>query len=180
MRSSVRSRPGPPIFSGSCMTIPIPASSKFIQVSRTGRKPPLIGISGVHFVVSELSRRGLIALPTVKNCAAYDIIVANQKGTKRANLQVKTSFGTRDFWPMPPSLKIRKGPDDYYVFLRWLKPERRYQGYMVRGREVRTHVAHAEAETERKDQQPSGPFHVGKKARGRGSQWAGTWEHWKL
>ena len=94
----------------------------------------LIGISGVHFVVSELSRRGLIALPTVKNCAAYDVIVANQKGTKHANLQVKTSFGTRDFWPMPPSTKIRKGPDDHYIFLRWLRPEKKYQGYMLPGR----------------------------------------------
>jgi hypothetical protein len=34
----------------------------------------LIGIAGVHHVVSELSRRGLIALPTVKNTAAYDIV----------------------------------------------------------------------------------------------------------
>ena len=29
----------------------------------------LIGIAGVHYVVSELSRRGLVALPTIRNTA---------------------------------------------------------------------------------------------------------------
>jgi hypothetical protein len=140
----------------------------------------LIGISGVHFVVSELSRRGLIALPTVKNCAAYDVIVANQKGTKHANLQVKTSFGKRDFWPMPPSTKIRKGRYDYYIFLRWLGLEKRYQGYMLRGREVRTRVAQAEVETKRKGQRPFGVFYVGKKAHETDRRWAETWERWGL
>ena len=38
--------------------------------------PALIGISGVHHVVSELSRRGLVALPTIRNVAAYDVLVA--------------------------------------------------------------------------------------------------------
>jgi hypothetical protein len=140
----------------------------------------LIGISGVHFVVSELSRRGFIALPTVKNCAAYDVIVANQKGTKHANLQVKTSHGTRDFWPTPPSIKIRKGRDDYYIFLRWLGPEKRYQGYMLPGREVRNRVAQAEVVTKRRGQRPFGAFYVGKRAHGRDRQWAKTWEHWEL
>lgn len=146
------------------------------------RKLPtdLIGISGVHFVVSELSRRGLIALPTVKNCAAYDVIVTNQKGTKHANLQVKTSFGTRDFWPTPPSSKIRKGRDDHYVFLRWVWPEERYKGYMLRGQEVRTCVARAEAATKRKGQRPFGAFYVGKKAHGMDRRWAKTWEHWTM
>jgi hypothetical protein len=30
----------------------------------------LVGITGVHHVVSELSRQGLVALPTVRNIAA--------------------------------------------------------------------------------------------------------------
>lgn len=52
----------------------------------------LIGIAGVHHVVSELSRRGLIALPTTRNVAGYDVIVLTPDGTKHANLQVKTSL----------------------------------------------------------------------------------------
>ena len=56
----------------------------------------LIGIAGVHHVVSELSRRGLVALPTVKNTAAYDIVALNVEGTWHANIQVKTSSTRSD------------------------------------------------------------------------------------
>lgn len=34
----------------------------------------LLGIAGVHFVVSELSLRGLVALPTIRNTAGIDIL----------------------------------------------------------------------------------------------------------
>ena len=36
----------------------------------------LVGAAGVHAVVSELSLRGLIALPTIRNTAGVDVIVA--------------------------------------------------------------------------------------------------------
>ena len=149
---------------------------------KTKKKLPndLIGVSGVHFVVSELSRRGLIALPTVKNCAAYDIIATNPTGTKHANLQVKTSFGTRDFWPISASKKIRSGPHDYYIFLRWLGPEERYQGYLVQGREVKLRVKRAEAETKRKGQRQFPAFFVGKRSKGRDAHWAKQWSRWAL
>ena len=45
----------------------------------------LIGAAGVHFVVSELSLRGLIALPTIRNTANVDVIVTNKQGTWQAN-----------------------------------------------------------------------------------------------
>lgn len=51
----------------------------------------LIGIAGVHYVVSELSRRGLIALPTIRNTQSYDFIAATRDGTRHANIQVKAS-----------------------------------------------------------------------------------------
>jgi hypothetical protein len=41
----------------------------------------LIGAAGVHFVVSELSLRGLIALPTIRNTAGVDVLVTDKKGT---------------------------------------------------------------------------------------------------
>jgi hypothetical protein len=44
----------------------------------------LVGIAGVHYVAAELSRRGLIALPTIRNTAGYDIIVATH--ANRASL----------------------------------------------------------------------------------------------
>jgi len=75
-------------------------------------KTALIGIAGVHYVASEFSRRGLIALPTVKNIAAYDIAVLNTLGTKHANVQVKASSKRVPFFPMPPAEKVRAGPRD--------------------------------------------------------------------
>jgi len=77
----------------------------------------LIGTAGIHFVVPELSRRGMIVLPTVRNTAAYDVIVVSDNGKRHANIQVKTSSKRCTFWPMLPSGKIRTGPDDYYVLL---------------------------------------------------------------
>jgi hypothetical protein len=58
----------------------------------------LIGAAGVHFVASELSLRGLIALPTIRNTAG--IVVVNKDGTWQANLQVKTSRSKVSFWPI--------------------------------------------------------------------------------
>ena len=55
------------------------------------RDTALIGAAGVHFIVSELSMRGLIALPTIRNTAGVDVVVTNKEGTWQAYLQVKTS-----------------------------------------------------------------------------------------
>ena len=100
----------------------------------------LIGIAGVHYVVSELSRRGLIALPTVKNTKAYDIVALNEAGTRHANIQVKASSKKASFFPMPPPEKIRTGKMDYYVFVRWVEQEKRYEGFLLTGRETKRAV----------------------------------------
>ena len=81
----------------------------------------LIGIAGVHYVVSELSRRGLIALPTIKNTKAYDIVALNEEGTRHANIQVKASSKKASFFPMPIPDKVRAGELDFYVFVRWIE-----------------------------------------------------------
>lgn len=44
----------------------------------------LIGAAGIHFVVSELNLRGLIALPTIRNTAGIDIVDINKEGTRQA------------------------------------------------------------------------------------------------
>jgi hypothetical protein len=44
------------------------------------RDTALIGAAGVHFVVSELSLRGLIALPTIRNTAGVDVVVTDKMG----------------------------------------------------------------------------------------------------
>ncbi|MGH8008441.1 MAG: hypothetical protein ACREQ3_15715 [Candidatus Binatia bacterium] len=97
----------------------------------------LIGIAGVHYVVSELSRRGLVALPTVKNTAAYDIVALNVEGTKHANIQVKASSKRVNFFPMPAAEKVRAGPRDFYVLVRWIEREKKYEGFLLSGRQAR-------------------------------------------
>jgi hypothetical protein len=51
----------------------------------------LIGIAGVHHVVSELSRRDMIPLPMVKNTATNDLVALNVEGTWHDNIHVKAS-----------------------------------------------------------------------------------------
>jgi|SRR5438034_1726725 len=104
----------------------------------------LTGIAGVHHVVAELSRRGLIALPTIRNLAAYDLIVTTLDGRRHANIQVKASQKRASFFLMPPSASVRAGPHDYYVLLRWLRNESRYEGFMLSGRVARNEVRRAE------------------------------------
>ena len=45
----------------------------------------LVGAAGVHFVVSELSLRGLVALPTIRNTAGIDILVSEPDGSGQAS-----------------------------------------------------------------------------------------------
>jgi hypothetical protein len=100
----------------------------------------LVGIAGVHYVVSELSRRGLVALPTVRNTAAYDVVVVTPDGRRHANIQVKTSSKRALFFRMPPSARVKAGPRDFYVLARWIEKERRYECFMLTGREAKAAV----------------------------------------
>jgi len=81
----------------------------------------VVGIAGVHHVVSELSRLALIALPTVRNVAAYDLLVATNDARRHANIHVKISLNGVNFFPMHAVGKFRDGRVDWYVLLRWLK-----------------------------------------------------------
>lgn len=47
----------------------------------------LVGVAGVHFVVGELSRRGWIALPTIRNTIGIDVLAT--KESKNIQIQVK-------------------------------------------------------------------------------------------
>jgi hypothetical protein len=78
----------------------------------------LTGAAGVFYVASELSMRGLVALPSIRNVKGADILVANQEGTKFAFLQVKTSKSKVTFWPIGEGARQWNGRDCYYVFVR--------------------------------------------------------------
>lgn len=94
------------------------------------RDSSLVGAAGVHAVVSELSLRGLIALPTIRNTAGVDVIVASQAGTWYANLQVKTSRSRVTFWPIGKNYAEWVGPNNLYVFLRFDKKLGRFEFFL--------------------------------------------------
>jgi hypothetical protein len=141
----------------------------------------LVGIAGVHYVAAELSLRGLVALPTIRNTAGYDIIVATQDGSRHANIQVKASQKRVSFWPMPPSEKVCAKAHDYYVLVRWLKDKKRFQAFMLRGVEAKMEVRKHE-HLQRQRRGPKGAIFpciwVGEQF---GSdRWEQQWESWHL
>ena len=89
--------------------------------SNNGKKrinSQLVGAAGVFFVASELSMRGLVALPSIRNVRGADILLADPDGKRFAFLQVKTSKSKVTFWPIGEGAKKWQGPDCYYVFVR--------------------------------------------------------------
>ncbi len=101
----------------------------------------LIGAAGVHFVVSELSLRGLIALPTIRNTAGFDVIVVSVDGSWHANLQVKASKNKVSFWPVGKRYKELSSKDTFVVFVRYLKNESRFEVFLENGNQVARQVA---------------------------------------
>jgi hypothetical protein len=90
----------------------------------------LIGAAGVHFVVSELSLRGLIALPTIRNTAGVDAVVVSADGSWHANIQVKTSRYKVNFWPVSKRYEELRGKNNFYVFVRYLKNESCFEAFL--------------------------------------------------
>jgi hypothetical protein len=96
----------------------------------------LIGIAGVHYVVSELSRRGLIAMPTIRNTAGIDVLVAEPDGNGQAVLQVKSTGSVRvkeegrQWWPTPEPEKCLSGSTAFYVFVRWREDLGKFEAFL--------------------------------------------------
>jgi hypothetical protein len=147
----------------------------------------LIGIAGVHYVVSELSRHGIVALPTIKNTPAYDIVAVNQEGTRHANIQVKASSKKVSFFPMPSAERVRTGRQDFYVFVRWLEEDKRYQGFLLRGKQAKLAVEEA-CSGQRKRMRikggtrtklfPNVKVQDGKQLSKSAKRWEKAWENW--
>ncbi|MFU8781423.1 MAG: hypothetical protein ACNA71_10435 [Kiritimatiellia bacterium] len=145
----------------------------------------LTGIAGVHFVVSELSRRRIVALPTVKNTAAYDIVAVNPEGTRHANIQVKTSSKRVNFFPMPAPEKIRAGNHDIYILLRWIKQKGTYEVFLLTGRQARDAVRKTvDGQRERIQMglrnREFPALHVGPPNVELSKKWMDAWQNWTL
>ncbi len=90
----------------------------------------LVGAAGVYHVAAELSLRGLIALATIRNARGIDIVVVNPAGSWHANVQVKTSQDKVAFWPISPKYREFSGSDNYYVFVRYLAKNARFEVFL--------------------------------------------------
>ena len=111
-------------------------------MKNSSKKPTktLIGAAGVHFVVSELSLRGLVALPTIRNTAGIDILVSEPDGSGQANLQVKTRSSKEDYWPTSRPERCLKGTRSFYVFVQYLPDEEKFEAFLESGSNVAKQV----------------------------------------
>jgi hypothetical protein len=99
----------------------------------------LIGAAGVFHVATVFSQRGMIALPTIRNTAGYDLIVTSRNGSCDANVQVKTSDAHRGFWPICQKItSVKAGSHDFYVLLRRATSDPdAFEGFMLTGAEMK-------------------------------------------
>ncbi len=139
----------------------------------------LIGTAGVHYVGCELSRRQLIALPTIRNTAGYDMIAATSNGKRHANIQVKTSGNTRvRFWPVAREIRnIRRGPDDYYVFLGGLERGEEVQAYLLKVKDVVKEIQHHYKNRLKRGKRFPYCLYLREEKR---ETWARAWKSWTL
>jgi len=104
----------------------------------------LTSAAGVHFVTGELSRLGLIALPTVKNTKGVDIIASTPDFTRTIYLQVKTNKNKYNFWIVGNPVR---GNDVFYVFVNLLSNQqnKRPEYYVVPSKDVYAKFARFES-----------------------------------
>ena len=96
----------------------------------------LVGAAGVHYVAAELSLRGLIALPTIRNAPGIDLVVVHPAGSWHANIQVKTSQHKVNFWPISAKYREFSGRDNYYAFVRYIAQESQFEVFLERADRV--------------------------------------------
>ena len=108
-----------------------------MAATRTNDKA-LLGAAGVFHVSAELMMRGIIALPTIRNTAGYDIIATAQDGARQANIQVKTSGKYVNSWPICEKIEsVKAGQHDYYVVLRRSRNNDAFECFMLKGSQMK-------------------------------------------
>ena len=84
--------------------------------------------------------------------------------------------------PSHPHYLLR--PNDYYVLLRWVEKEKRFEGFMLTGAEAKEKVFRCEEEDpwnmkQRREGKPTFPtVSVGKNGGGKDAEWKERWETW--
>lgn len=75
------------------------------------------GNAGVLFVAAELSRRGLNALPTIRNTEGVDIIASEPLGGRSVGIQVKTNQSGQKKWLLSKKSEELESPTLFYVLV---------------------------------------------------------------
>ncbi|WP_063796698.1 hypothetical protein [Chondromyces crocatus] len=75
------------------------------------------GNAGVLFVAAELSRRGLTALPTIRNTEGVDLIASEPNGGRSVALQVKTNQSRKTKWLLSKKNETLVSSTLFYVFV---------------------------------------------------------------
>lgn len=142
----------------------------------------ITGAAGVFYAASILSLRGMIALPTIKNVAAYDILVSSSDGERHANIQVKASGECVTFWPISKLEKVKSGIGDFYVLLRCVEKEK-FEGFMLTGAEMKTELEAYRDWYLAKGKPKSVenfPLCLGIEDEAKRKRWKHEWENWTL
>jgi hypothetical protein len=76
-------------------------------------------------------------MPTIRNTAGIDILVAKPDGSGQAVLQVKTAVEIktsqkegRQWWPMSKPSGCLMGPNAFYVFVRYDQYKERFEAFL--------------------------------------------------
>ncbi|MBI3206665.1 MAG: aspartate ammonia-lyase [Myxococcales bacterium] len=80
-------------------------------------KADLAGNAGVMFVAAELGRRGLIALPTMRNTEGVDLIASEPLGGKSVAIQLKSTQSRGKKWLVTKKNETLSAPGLYYVLV---------------------------------------------------------------
>jgi Holliday junction resolvase-like predicted endonuclease len=86
-----------------------------------------VGICGVFHVAAELTRRGWIAMPTIRNTKEIDIIA--RKADKNVSIQVKTNSYGKIKYPMGKVDAV--GDNIFFVFVTLKRENERPDFYVV-------------------------------------------------
>ena len=75
------------------------------------------GMHGVYLAAAELTRRGLIVSPTLRNAPVADLLVTDEDGKRAWSVQVKTNTNKASFWLLNERAKSISSPSHIYIFV---------------------------------------------------------------
>lgn len=92
----------------------------------------LSGIAGTYYVAAELSRRGYVALVTLKNTAGVDIFVSSEDSFKSIGIQVKTNqHNKRKGWLLSKKNEDIHNDNLIFVFVNMKEDGERPDFYII-------------------------------------------------